>query len=193
MLGPLPRGQFVQFNNVNGPGCLIEGNLCENLSGKSNAEDAISLYMSNGTPQSPIIVRANMIRGGGPSKTGGGIALGDAGGSNQLAENNILVNPGQYGIGIAGGANIQILNNKIYAKKNTFTNVGISVWNQYTKTSGCNIIVVRGNEVDWTNARGEPNPAWDSGNCGPIEGWDNNKWKAKLNAAILPRTLIDKK
>ncbi len=187
MLGPLPRGQFVQFNNVNGPGCLIANNLCENEPGKSYAEDAISLYMSNGAPGSPITVRNNRIRGGGPSKSGGGIALGDAGGSYQLVENNVLVNPGQYGIGVAGGTNMQILNNKIYAGKNTFTNVGISVWNQYK--SSCAIIVVRGNEVNWTNSKGVSNPAWNSGNCGSVEGWDNNIWNSKISSDILPNTL----
>jgi len=188
MRGPLPRGQFVQFNNVNGPRCLIANNLCENEPGKSYAEDAISLYMSNGAPGSPITVRNNRILGGGPSKTGGGIAMGDAGGSYQLVENNVLVNPGQYGIGVAGGTNMQILNNKIYAGKNTFTNVGISVWNQYK--GSCVIIVVRGNEVNWTNSNGVSNPAWNSGNCGAVEGWDNNVWNSKISSGILPNALI---
>ncbi|MDB5030808.1 right-handed parallel beta-helix repeat-containing protein, partial [Mucilaginibacter sp.] len=184
MLGPLPRGQFVQFNNVNGPRCLIANNVCENEAGKSYAEDAISLYMSNGTAASPMTVRNNRIRGGGPSKTGGGIALGDAGGSYQLVKNNVLVNPGQYGIGVAGGTNMQVLNNKIYARKNTFTNVGISVWNQYK--SSCAIILVRGNEVNWTNSNGASNPAWNGGNCGVVEGWDNNIWNSKISSDILP-------
>ncbi len=190
MRGPLPRGQFVQFNNVNGPGCLIANNTCENIIGQSYAEDAISLYMSNGTAYSPITVKNNHIRGGGPSKTGGGIALGDAGGSHQLVENNILVNPGQYGIGVAGGTDMQVLNNKIYATRNTFTNVGITVWNQYTNISGCAKIVVRGNQVNWTNANGVLNPAWNNGNCGKVEGWDENTWNANISANILPQVLI---
>ncbi|MFD0831400.1 right-handed parallel beta-helix repeat-containing protein [Mucilaginibacter boryungensis] len=190
MLGPLPRGQFVQFNNVNGPGCIIANNACENIIGESYAEDAISLYSSNGTAASPITVKNNRIRGGGPSKTGGGIALGDAGGSHQLVENNLLVNPGQYGIGVAGGTDMQILNNKIYAKRATFTNVGISVWNQYTSISACAMIVVHGNEVNWTNAKGELNPAWNSGNCDPVIGWNDNNWNAKIDFTILPRVLI---
>jgi hypothetical protein len=82
------------------------------------------------------------------------------------------------------------LNNKIYARKNTFTNVGISVWNQYERTSSCAVIVVAGNQVNWTNARGAPNHAWNSGNCGAVDGWDNNLWGAKITAAILPGRLI---
>ena len=34
--GPGPRGQFVQFNNVNGTGNLISANQLENILGKSN-------------------------------------------------------------------------------------------------------------------------------------------------------------
>jgi len=193
MRGPLPRGQFVQFDHVNGPDCIICDNRCENEPGKSNAEDAISLYMSNGTADSPITVKGNMIRGGGPSKTGGGIAMGDAGGSYQLVENNILVDPGQYGIGIAGGTNMQVLNNKIYARKSDFTNVGISVWNQYERASSCAVIVVAGNQVNWTNAKDAANHAWNSGNCGPVEGWGSNFWGAKITSSILPDRLISLK
>jgi parallel beta-helix repeat protein len=192
MHGPLPRGQFVQLNRVNGPKCLIANNKCENMPGASDAEDAINLYKSNGTAESPIIVRGNYIRGGGPSKTGGGIALGDAGGSHQLVENNVLVNPGQYGIGVAGGTDMRILNNKIYAKRDTFTNVGISVWNQYTDISGCNLITVLGNNVNWTNSKGISNPGWDSGNCGTVEGWERNNWTSAITHTVLPAVLIKK-
>jgi len=193
MKGPMPRGQFVQFDHLNGPGCSISHNRGENIPGKSNPEDAINLYMSNGTAISPITVAGNWIRGGGPSKTGGGIVLGDAGGSYQVAENNVLINPGQYGIGIAAGTNLRILNNKIYAAKNSFTNVGITIWNQYTNTSSCALIVVRGNQVNWTNSNGVSNPAWNNGNCGTIEGWGENSWNARINPAILPAVMITSK
>jgi len=191
MMGPLPRGQFVQFNNVTGPGCSISNNLCENVFGQSNPEDAISLYMSNGTPASPIMVSGNSIRGGGPSVTGGGIILGDAGGSYQTVENNVLVNPGQYGIGIASGTNMQVLNNKIFAAKNVFTNVGVAVWNQYSNS--CAIINVSGNQVNWTAAGGYANPEWNAGNCGTVSGWNTNAWAANLTTSILPATLITDK
>jgi len=35
---------------------------------------------------------------------GGGIMLGDGGGSNIVAKNNILVDPGQYGMAVSGGS-----------------------------------------------------------------------------------------
>ena len=115
MMGPMPRGQFVQLNACYGAGNKIMNNKCENIMGQSVPEDAINLFQSNGTADSPITVANNWIRGGGPSKSGGGIALGDGGGSYQIASDNILVNPGQYGIAIAAGTVMSILNNKIYA------------------------------------------------------------------------------
>jgi hypothetical protein len=188
MMGPLPRGQFVQFNNVTGPGCSISDNVCENIFGQSYPEDAISLYMSNGSAASPILVNGNSIRGGGPSVTGGGIILGDAGGSYQTVQNNVLVNPGQYGIGVASGTNMRVLNNKIFATKNVFTNVGITVWNQYS--NACAIIDISGNQVNWTAAGGYANPDWNAGNCGTVAGWNTNSWNANLTTSILPLTLI---
>ena len=128
MNGPYPRGQFVQFDNVKGPGNIISNNIGENVTGKSNPEDAISLYQSSGTLASPILINGNQIRGGGPSKSGGGIMLGDGGGAYLTASNNTLVNPGQYGIGIAGGSHISVINNTVYGTQQSFTNVGIYVY-----------------------------------------------------------------
>ena len=62
MQGPYPRGQCVQFNSIGGPGNLICFNRCENVLGKSNPEDAISLYKSKGTAESPIIIKGNWIK-----------------------------------------------------------------------------------------------------------------------------------
>jgi len=190
MVGPMPRGQFVQFNTVSGAGNQVIANKCENIMGSSTPEDAISMYMTNGTATSPVIISWNWIRGGGPSKTGGGIILGDDGGSHQTAENNTLVNPGQYGIGVAGGTNLEILNNKIYAAQNTFTNVGVCVWNQYTNISASSGITASGNQVNWTNSAGALNPDWNAGNCGTVTGWSSNTWGATFTSSILPATII---
>lgn len=64
VLGPMPRGQMVQFGNVNGSGNCINYNNGENILGQSHPEDEISLYMCNGTAQDPIQVVGNWIRGG---------------------------------------------------------------------------------------------------------------------------------
>jgi len=186
--GPYPKGAMVQYDNVNGAGNRILYNRCENISGASNPEDAISMYMSNGTADEPILIAGNWIRGGGPSKNGGGIMTGDNGGSYIIAKDNILVNPGNYGIGIAGGTNIQILNNKIFSSRTTVSNVGVYIWNQ--SKSGCSLNTISGNRVNWTSLLGEFNNSWNNGNCGTVTGWATNIWGAALTADILPQQLI---
>ena len=188
MVGPMPRGQFVQFNTCSGAGNSVLNNKCENIAGSSNSEDAISMYMTNGTAASPVIISGNWIRGGGPSGSSGGIMLGDNGGSYQIAENNVLVNTGEYGVSISSGTNMQILKNQIFAVKNTFTNIGICVWNQYK--SGCSATIVSGNSVHWTNSAGVLNGGWNGANCGTVSGWSSNSWGAAITASILPATII---
>ena len=157
------RGQFVQFNNVSGAGNEINNNKGENFLGESDPEDLISMYNSSGTAASPISIRGNMFRGGGPSSSGGGIMTGDNGGSYQVAENNILLDPGQYGMAAAGGSNISLINNKIFAKQQPFTNNPLYVWAQ--AGASCSNITVMGNRVNWTDKSGEKNNGWDAGNC----------------------------
>lgn len=186
--GPYPKGAMVQYNNVSGPGNKVLNNRCENISGASNPEDAISMYKSNGTANDPIVISGNWIRGGGPSTHGGGILLGDNGGSYIIAKNNILVNPGNYGMGIAGGTHMQIVNNKIYSDKTTISNVGVYIWNQ--STSGCSLNTIIDNQVNWTRFTGEINNDWNNGNCGTVTGWNTNIWGAVLNSSILPQQLL---
>jgi hypothetical protein len=180
--GPVPRGQFVQFDKVTGAGNAIRCNAGRN-SPENHPEDAVSLYKSRGTPQSPIVVADNLIVGGGPSMFGGGIMLGDDGGEYQVAERNDLVNPGQYGIAVASGNNMAIRNNRVYARAQVFTNVGISVWNQYPHK--CSDISVEGNDVKWISKTGAPNPYWTGNNCGKVAGILNNHFRADLTPELL--------
>ena len=188
--GPFPRGQMVQFNEVSGKKNVVSYNRCENILGESYPEDIINMFKTNGTFDSPVLIEGNWIRGGGPSKSGGGIMLGDNGGSYIIAKDNILVNPGQYGMAIAGGTNIQIVNNKIYSKRQYFTNVGLYVWNQSPPT--CALNTVSGNMVNWINAAGEANNSWNNGNCGMVNGWNTNILKARIDSTILPRIILAK-
>lgn len=181
--GPFPRGQMVQFDDVSGAGNRVLNNRCENIIGQSFAEDAISMYKSRGTPSDPILISGNLIKGGGPSITGGGIMLGDNGGEYIVATNNILVNPGQYGMAISGGRHIKIINNKIYSKRQSFTNVGLYIWNQNPLV--CQNNTVSGNYVNWTNSNGMANDGWNNGNCGPVAGWDTNFWRASIDSSLL--------
>ena len=189
MRGPLPRGQFVQFDSVHGGGNAIRCNRGRNRPGAGHPEDAISLYKSHGLADSPIRVERNVIVGGGPSTSGGGIMLGDAGGAHAVAHRNILVDPGQYGIAVAGGEHMAITENLILARRQGFTNVGISVWNQYP--TACGDITVRGNSVDWVSRTGAANPFWDAGNCGPVQGIGQNSFDAALSEAMAEAPLPD--
>src|SRR6185503_3541892 len=189
MQGPFPRGQFVQFNNVNGANNQIKYNKGENILGQSYPEDAISLYQCNGCPKSPISVYGNRIRGGGPSASGGGIMIGDSGGSYIVASDNILVNPGQYGIAISGGNHNSIVNNQVYGARQNFTNIGI-----YVETIGAVAVsnsTVSGNSVKFYNSAGAINGAWFDSVLAMPTGWGANNWNANIDASILPATLIN--
>lgn len=158
------RGQFVQFNGVTGAGSSISDNRGENFPGESNPEDLISLYRSSGTASSPILVKNNVFRGGGPSASGGGIMSGDYGGSYQIVEGNKLIDPGQYGLGIAGGGSISVINNIVVARQQSFTNNPLYMWAQAGVS--CSGNTVRGNKIYWLDKSGGFNGGWDSGNCG---------------------------
>jgi len=186
--GPMPRGQLVQFGDVNGAGSSISYNVGENILGQSYPEDAISLCRSNGTAASPIQVIGNKIRGGGPSGSGGGIMSGDLGGSYVLVQDNILVNPGQYGLTVSSGHDINISNNKIYSAKLPFSNIGLSAYKQYD-ISTYNI-TISNNAVNFTNKDGVLNDMWNANNCGPVTGWSTNYHDSSVTASILPTVMM---
>jgi nitrous oxidase accessory protein NosD len=188
--GPFSRGQLAQFDKVTGGGNRISHNLALNTLGKSHPEDVINIYKSSGTEDDPIQVVGNRIRGGGPSGSGGGIMTGDGGGAHIVVRDNVLVDPGQYGIAIAGGRHVQILDNKIFGKRQPFTNVGIYVWNQSKAPSDGH--KVKANQVRWFNKDGMENPCWDARNCGTVAGWDDNDWHANLDDRLLPTDLLGK-
>jgi hypothetical protein len=187
MQGPFPRGQFVQFNNVTGSGNRIINNKFQNILGQSNPEDAINIYESSGLPGDPITVSGNEIRGGGPSTSGSGIMLGDTGGSYELAQNNTLVDPGQVGMAIAGGTNMSVINNSIYSKQQSFTNVGLYYWNQSGQASSN--ITMSGNQVNWTSSTGNLNNTWlPQGTTAPT-GWSTNVYNNSLSESLLPNAI----
>ena len=190
--GPYPMGQFIQFDNVTGAGNKVQYNRLENILGYSNPEDAISMYQSSGISTDPISIYGNWIRGGGPSQTGGGIMLGDGGGNYQIASSNILVNPGQYGMAISGGSNMQIVNNSIYSISQPFSNVGLYYWNQ-TSTPGT-AITISGNKVRFYNGiYGYENDFWLGTSAPNPIGWLSNIWGANINSTLLPATIITRK
>ncbi|UZR99353.1 fibronectin type III domain-containing protein [Chondrinema litorale] len=185
------NGKHVQFNEITGTGNKINYNVGECIMNESTPEDLISVYKSSGVAGDPIQVIGNKLRGGGPSPSGGGIMTGDGGGNYILVKDNILVNPGQYGIGIAGGDNISIIDNKVYGKQQSFTNVGIYIGVYYP--GDCTTYEVSGNQSNFTKYNGDPNHAWKSGelSCDTITGWDTaNEWGANIDSTILPVNLF---
>ncbi|MBD0260151.1 MAG: right-handed parallel beta-helix repeat-containing protein [Cytophagales bacterium] len=221
--GPFPRGQFVQFDKVsvhptNPVASEIKFNVGEITCREGNPEDLISIYSSNGTAAYPILVKGNKLRGGGPSISGGGIMAGDGGGSYTVIEDNLVVNPGNYGIAISGGFNNTIRNNQIYARYQCHNgwqlncggtepkilgfcgDVGIYV-NNFAGSPYCGGHVVQQNKVKWyrvfDNTRPEDqNPRDAGGSCGFITGWDaawasgGNDWSAPIDHTILPADLV---
>ena len=185
ILGPyervgINRGNFVQFNNV-------QGGLIDHNKGRcGDTEDVVSLYKT-----SNVIVEDNHFEGGDGSAgclawrsgSGSGIALGDDGGSGNIARRNTLVNIGQVGMFVAGGTNHVMADNVIYGPQRTAANVGMYVWNQYS--SSCAGHTVSGNRVWFKNASGTLNPYWNAGNCGSVGG-GSNAWN---DASVDPNHL----
>jgi parallel beta-helix repeat protein len=164
---------FVQFNNVAG------GLIDHNKGRGGDTEDIVSIYQSD-----HVTVEDNHFEGTNwTSGSGSGIALADGGGSYNTAQRNVLVNPGQVGIFIAGGTNNRILDNTIYGEQRPNSNVGLYVWNQSSSTCAGN--EVSRNLVWWRNATGASNPSWNAGNCGTVAGWSTNVWNPALNLASL--------
>ncbi len=180
--GPKPRGQFVLFKQVHGNRNIIKNNRIINEEGKSKPEDIINLCDSHGTTHNYIDIHKNYIEGGGPSRTGNGIVLGDKGGSYQHVHKNILINPGQCGIACVGGNDIKIDENSICGKPKPHTNVGIYAWNQQNKNS--NNVRIKNNNVSFFNKSGKSNSWLDGGGITNLIVEDNN-WD-------LPSDFIEK-
>ena len=189
MVGPFPRGQMAQFDKLTGAGSAISGNYVINESGKSHPEDAINLYQSTGTKDSPIVVENNYLTGdpvrgsNGKSATGSGIMLGDCGGGYQVCRNNVVINAGQVGIGVAGGDDIRVENNQILIEKSDVSNVGLYVWNQSKKPSSRAIFI--GNRIRCVNKKGEAESWWDGGGVKDVVQKENQFDDLKL-ASSLP-------
>lgn len=169
---------FVQFNNVTG------GLIARNKGKGGDTEDIVSIYKS-----SNVTVEDNHFEGTNwSSGSGSGIALGDDGGSGNIARRNVLVNPGQVGAFIAGGTNHTIIDNIIIGETRPKSNVGVYVWNQYTPA--CSGNTVGGNRVFWKSASGTQNPYWNAGNCGAVAGSSNIWNDTSLNIETY-RVVLD--
>ncbi|MFO7848163.1 MAG: hypothetical protein R6V27_16475 [Balneolaceae bacterium] len=158
---------FFQCDKCSGGGIRINRNSMEHERGIGTEplEDWINIYQSKGTPADPIQVNFNRARGHSNSKSGSFIMLGDSGGSHQLAKGNIGVNPGQVGIGIAGGSHIDVENNKMFSESWEGSNVAYYSA-LYSEECGNHDFSGSGNVAHWRNSSGELNRSWTDGKCG---------------------------
>ena len=193
MNGPFPSGNFVQFDNVNGGGCQIEYNKCEDVVGVAqHPQDGLSVYQSNGLPGDSILVIGNYIRGGQVQHDSGGaagIVLGDVGGSYQVARYNILVNPGAVGAQVQGGSHIKMDHNTIYSTATPFTMVGISYGN-YSGAASTDVTISYNNVKYFQTSGAELDAWWDPSTASQPLGWNTNILNASVDAGILPAVII---
>jgi len=176
------QGHFVRFEGVKGSGNRIELNYGVNVAGESTPEVAISVVGgSGGTAAEPLLVRQNYLNGGGPSNSGGGIAIGENSSNYITAEGNVVVNPGQYGLGITGGTNNQLLNNIVYSAPQPSSNVGMYAWGGPYPVRDAQVV---GNRVNFRNRNGVSNGFWSAGVVNMTQR--DNAWSDTTITAAYP-------
>ena len=167
------RGNFTQWDNSFG------GQIVDNTGIGGDTEDVISIYQSGGEDAAhPLLIARNHFEGTNwTSVSGSGILLGDGGGSHVVVRDNVLLNVGQVGIGIAGGSDIHVLHNTVYGERRAGSNVGIYAWGQ---GASCSALEITGNRVWFEKANGTQSPIYDAGNCGTIAGLGANRFGSPL-------------
>jgi hypothetical protein len=170
-----PGRNFFQCNRCTGPLIKINGNSMEHTAqfGDTILEDWINIYQSDGADYSWIKINNNRARGHSSSSSGSFIILGDGGGQYQEATGNIGVNPGQVGIGAAGGKFIKVKENLMFSEKWGESNVAYYSAN-YSElpNNNCDHHIFLGpnnytpNKSNWKNKNGTLNNAFSDENCG---------------------------
>lgn len=211
--GPKPRGQMIQLNGVAGGtvGSRIRFNLSDAKVGVRHGvdhgegvalpdhgiEDHISLHDHTGVASQFTEVAFNHVRGGhNLSTTGSGMILGDGQnpGGNQWSHHNTVVEVKNAGIGVAGGDNIDVEDNRIFLSGTA--DFSGSTSNNHTGMYSINFAVpttltcgnhnFRRNRV-WAihNGLAGHNEFFDSTDCSPVTTLDNVMPDATLSEAIF--------
>lgn len=194
--GPSWSGQAVQFNGVAGTGASsrVSCNVSDATYGigPKNYEDHISIFDSHGTSKYPIEITANRVRGG-TSRTGGGITVGDKGGSWIDVRRNVVVKVANSGIGVAGGHHISIEDNIVDNRgegRPSLTHMAYYV----RALSPCANILVRGNHGiarlwNWNEIQGKLVPGYRHGpeRCDLVDDSGNY-----FGDASIPEDIFDK-
>ncbi|WP_420593591.1 hypothetical protein [Deinococcus sp.] len=180
------RTQFTQFNTVrNVVGAEIAWNEIINEPTKSRVEENINMYLSSGTPSSPIQIHDNYIQGAfaaNPSEQdygGGGIMIAD-GNAKKLEDasayvrafNNQVVGTSNQGIAITAGHDNAAYNNRVISSgllpngtPIASQNVGILVWDLYKNKNNNTFFnnAMYNNVVGWAkplDSKNAQNPFW---------------------------------
>jgi hypothetical protein len=181
------RVQFLQLNSVRASrNVVVAWNEVINEPRQSRVEDNINLYLSSGTPDSPILIRNNYIRGGYPadpahdSYSGGGIIVDGNASSMQTSAGYIDISDNQvvattnYGVAISAGHHVQVQRNRVVASGRTAdgqriaaANVGIYVWdmNGNARKGTFHHHSMSQNFAGWTDHGGSRNDYWTP-DCG---------------------------
>lgn len=186
--GAFTFGNVCQITYSTGADYRVQDNVYDGEKGEASCEDVFNLYSCAFSDNNPMINRNNWIRGGGPGDTSGGALIGDDDGTvhskRAIIEDVIMVEPGQYGISIAGGDYGTLRNNKVYSPRRPWTNVGLIGVNW----SGSNSVgtTIENNQIKWTNRNNQNSPYWVHSSIEPIEGWLTNNFNAPIDETILP-------
>ena len=140
-------GHFIQLTKLSAPnGAEIAWNQLKQTIGTTSTEDAISLYLSQGTASQPLWVHDNYMEGYSSPATSnysgyGVVADGDNTGNSayMLFQANQMVHTGGGGVAIASGHDVTVQNNRVVscgqdANGNVYTKVGanaVELWNYY--------------------------------------------------------------
>lgn len=180
--------QFFQTNNVRDVRhAEVAWNEVINTPGESAVEDNVNLFDSSGSPDSPIDIHDNFIRGAyppdpkSPAYSGGGILLADWGSSHVTAHHNQVVDTTNYGIAIASGHDNRFHANRIVSAgllpdgtPIPAQNVGAYIWNTmkdhadrpWRHNTG------HDNVIGWVKGAGR-NDWWTPDAA--ADGWTNNR------------------
>lgn len=197
--GPLPRGQMIQMNGVEGgsSGSKVTCNVSDAKPGMRHGalhgntaagiEDHINLFGSPGLAHEPTEIAYNRLRGGSKvSTSGSGIMMGEGGGGRLNVHDNTIVDVVNAGAGIAGGGDIRFHGNRIYMHHSAgvFVNVGLYVWGQ-DGASCAGGHLLSDNRIWTTTSSGALNPFWNDGNCEPVTMSGNVLGDTSLTPAMF--------
>lgn len=170
----VPHSIQISEGFANHASLQIDWNEFINDYAQSRVEDVISLWKSgnawihdNGIKGAYGTTATSDVTGG--NYAGGGIMMGDGGGSDSLCEDNIIVKTANHCLGILGGANNRFLRNKMAHDSRTDDGtlitsqssggLGIQIWNLYNAAGFINN-VADGNTIGVTKNDGTRNDYW---------------------------------